>query len=409
MLSRRHGSHFISLMLIAALIVPNIVRANEDDSFHALVPAYNSVGLELFDTLAKLQGNLVISPHSIGTALTMARMGARGETESEMVKVFGDAGDHSEVALAVGRLQTQLESTAKQSGHRLRNANALHLTTYGELVSRTYRNLLAEQFGAEVFAGSDVGAINAWVRDKTDGKLERILDRLDPFSVCVLLNAVTFKADWAHPFDPRQTKPGDFRLRRDSIVEVSMMRRAGSFKILRAHSFDAIALPYKGGDLLMIIILPMPVSGTFPIPQGLSPETFRAIMRGLPETEAERVRLHFPRFTLKFGADLIPSFKELGMRRAFDRDRADFSGIIESARGEDRIHITQIQHNAVLEVNEAGTEAAASTAVEMGLRSSGPPPSEYRIDRPFLFFVADRKSESILFMGRVSEPGAFQD
>jgi len=386
--------------------VPNTM-ANED--LEALVAAYNRTGLQLFDNLAKSQGNLVVSPYSIGAALTMARMGARGDTESEMAKVLGPAGPRSDIAGAAGQLSDQLKTRSSEDGHRLRDANALHLTRFGELVADSYKALLQEEFGAEVFAGSDLGTINAWVRDKTNGKIDKILQRLNPLSVCVLLNAISFKADWATAFDPRQAGPGDFRLRRDETITVPMMRRTGSYRILRAHAFDAIALPYKGGELAMIIVLPMPVSGTFPIPPGLGADAYRAVMRGLAQTDPERVRLHLPRFKLEAGADLIPPFKALGMQLAFDKDRADFTGITESTREEDRIHITQIQHKAVIEVNEAGTEAAAATAVEMGVRSAPPPTREYKIDRPFLFFVADRTTETILFMGRVSEPEAFEE
>jgi len=341
--------------------------------------------------------------------MTTARMGARGDTESEMEQVLGPAGPRSDIAEAAGQLSDQLKTHASEDGHRLRDANALHLTKFGDLVADSYKALLQEEFGAEVFAGSDLGTINAWVRDKTNGKIEKILQRLNPLSVCVLLNAISFKADWATAFDPRQTGPGDFRLRRDETITVPMMRRTGAYRILRAHAFDAIALPYKGGELAMVIVLPMPVSGTFLIPPGLGADTYRAVMRGLEDTEPERVRLHMPRFKLEAGADLIPPSKALGMELAFDKDRADFTGITKSTREEDRIYITQIQHKAVIEVNEAGTEAAAATAVEMGVRSAAPPTREYKIDRPFLFFVADRTTETILFMGRVSEPEAFEE
>ena len=406
--NRRWCRTIIIILVAAVLLSPvSIARAAED--LNALVSAYNRAGLQLFDNLAESQGNLVISPYSIGTAMTMARMGARGDTESEMAKVLGPTGARSDVAQAAGQLSDQLKTRASDDGHRLGNANALHLTKFGELVADSYKALLQDKFGAEVFAGSDLGTINAWVRDKTNGKIEKILQRLNPLSVCVLLNAIAFKADWAAAFDPQQTSPGDFRLRRDETITVPMMRRTGAYRILRAHAFDAIALPFKGGELAMVIVLPMPVSGTFPIPPGLGADTYRAVMRGLEDTEPERVRLHMPRFKLEAGADLIPPFKALGMELAFDKDHADFTGITESTREEDRIHITQIQHKAVIEVNEAGTEAAAATAVEMGVRSAAPPTREYKIDWPFLFFVADRITETILFMGRVSEPEAFEE
>jgi serpin B len=199
----------------------------------SLVQAYNRSGIELFETLASQPGNLVISPYSIGTAMAMALTGARGETEAEMARVLKIELPPAEVPDADQRLNASLTERFAKEGVKLSLANALHLTKYGALVADSYKKLLADKFGAELFSGSDLAAINQWVKQKTDGKIDEILTHLDPYSVCVLLNAVYFKARWDSPFNPKQTKPGTFHLSRDESVEVPMMRQAGRYRILR--------------------------------------------------------------------------------------------------------------------------------------------------------------------------------
>jgi len=378
--------------------------ASAAEPAESLVQAYNRSGLELFEALASKPGNLVISPYSIGTAMAMALVGARGDTEAEMARVLNLELPPAEVADADQRLNASLTERFAKEGVKLSLANALHLTKYGKLVADSYKKLLADKFGAELFSGSDLATINQWVKQKTDGKIDEILTRLDPYSVCVLLNAVYFKARWDSPFDQKHTKPGTFHLSRDESVEVPMMRQSGRYRVLRAQTFDAVELPYAGEQVAMIVLLPMRLGDPGEVAIALSDKTIEAVVRDLGRAESEYVNLSMPSFKTEFGADLIPAFSSLGMKLAFNQDRADFTGITESTKEEDRIHISQIEHKTVIDVTEEGTEAAAATAVEFALRSAPPPTTSVTIDRSFFYLIADRATGTILFMGRLSDP-----
>lgn len=378
--------------------------ASADDAAGPVATAYDGAGMALFEDLKETPGNLVLSPLGIGAVMSMAQAGARGDTEREMTRALWPDMAASVMADGGLRLQNGLQSRAQRSSAVLDIANALHLTRFGERVAQSYRQLLAEKFGAQVFAGSDLATLNGWVSDKTHGKIASILEKLDPLSVCVLLNAVSFKAEWAMKFDARSTREGDFRIARDVAVKVPMMQRDGDFSVVRAHAFDAVALPYKGGALTIVIILPMAGVGAYPLPAGLSYEAFDAILRGLKDARPEHARLRMPRFRIETDLDLVPRLQSIGMVLAFDPDRADFSGITGDPREEDRIHISQARHKALIEVNEEGTEAAAASAVEFALKAARPPDTRINIDQPFLFYLVDTDTRAILFMGRVMDP-----
>lgn len=368
-----------------------------------LADAYNRTGFALFEQRGSQPGNLVLSPLGIGTVMAMARLGARGETAEEMARVLSLAMPADELASAAAAYGDELVALSRD-GVLLSVANALHLTRFGGVVSPTYQRLLAADFDAELFAKSDLAAVNDWVKEKTSGRIERILDKLDPLSVCVLLNAVYFKAEWDRQFNASLTREGDFHLADGGIAKVPFMQVDAPFRMVSAHAFEAIALPYKGSRLAMVIMLPMAGAGAYPLPGGLSAESFEAILAGLRDAEAEPVRLRMPRFKIEADLDLVADFQALGLRLAFDADRADFTGITESSEETDRLHITQLRHKTFIEVSEAGTEAAAATAVEFGIRSARPASRPFDIDRPFLFYLVDEQTKTVLFMGRVMDP-----
>lgn len=374
-----------------------------DEQTDNLVASYNDAGFSLFERLAAAPGNLVVSPYSIGTAMAMAYAGARGETAAQMAKALNESLTPEQIADANQALNALVSDRPDEKDVKISLANALHLTTFGALVSKSYKQMLSEKFAAELFTGSDLPAINTWVREKTNGKIDEILKRLDPYSVCVILNAIYFKAPWASPFSTRSTASAPFHLSQNETIEVPMMRCAGPYRVLRAHMFDAIALPYAGDKLSMIILLPMRLAGPGQVAISLTNKTIASVVQGLRKTQPEQIQLSMPKFKTEFSANLIPPFRSLGMTLAFDKDRADFSGITDSTRESDSIHISQIQHKTMIDVDEAGTEAAAATAVEFAKRAA-PPRATVKVDRPFYYLIADETSGAILFLGRLSDP-----
>jgi serpin B len=188
------------------------------------------------------------------------------------------------------------------------------------------------------------------------------------------------------------------------VVQATTMRQQGYFQVLRAHAYDAIRLPYRRGGLAMVIVVPARGDGLGELEAGLDAQSAELIFAGLAHASREKLDLSLPSFKVELGADLISPFQNLGVKLAFDRDRADFSGITGSTKESDRIHISQIQHRAFVDVNEDGTEAAAATAVEFAARAAPGLPAAFKIDRPFLYFIVDEASDAILFVGRIKDP-----
>ncbi len=209
--AQRLMSHLGGVLIVLSVAVSGLTSALDSawasDESLALARSYNASGFELFGELAKAPGNLVISPYSIGTAMTMAFAGARGETEADMARVLKYSQLRAAIVEANQHLNTLVTQRSPGDDATITVANALHLTKYGELVAASYKELLRTKFSAELFSGSDLPAINGWVKEKTNGKIERILSRLDPNSVCVILNAIYFKSSWAAPFDEKTTRP----------------------------------------------------------------------------------------------------------------------------------------------------------------------------------------------------------
>lgn len=371
----------------------------------SVVEAYNRTGFDLFARLAANPGNLVISPYSVGTAMAMTLVGARGETEKEMARVLNFHLSRAKVADSNRQLNSILTKRADDEDAKIAVANALHLTTFGGMVSRSYEQLLAEKFAAELFRHSDLATINAWVKQKTEGKIDSILTELNPNSVCVILNAIYFKASWALPFDANNTAPGNFHLSKSEVVQVPMMQRySGEYRIWHAPTFDAIALPYKGEKLRMIVLLPTQLAEPGRVAINISKQTAKDVKDGLARTNLHHaVHLSMPKFKTEFSADLIPPFKELGLKLPFD-GKSNFSGIAEGAKEGD-LYISQIRHKTFVDVNEAGIEAGASTAVEKSTRGIGTGTgTAFKIDHPFLYLIEDTTSGTTLFMGRMSDP-----
>jgi serpin B len=286
---------------------------------------------------------------------------------------------------------------------KLSVANALMLPGTGEAIKADYRALVRDHYAAEVFTGARLDDVNGWVSKKTEGKIAKILDKLDPDTAAVLLNAVYFKAHWAAIFNKSATLDGPFSLTTAEKVQTPMMRQNGRYAMTTRPGYRAIALPYDIPELAMIVVLPNEVEGLAEVSRRLDGEELAALFAALAAEPARAVALELPRFKTSFGASLKPAFEALGMHLAFDRARADFSRM--AARNP--LVISLIAHRAVIDVMEDGTEAAAATAVVVTVRSAARRPQEpepFRVDRPFLFSIVDKASGAVLFAGRIVDP-----
>lgn len=305
--------------------------------------------------------------------------------------------DQSQLHPSFKKLNHELEANARKADQKLNIANGLCLT--GGDVGKEFKALLKDCYDAELFTGG-LDKINAWVRKKTEGKIEKILEKLTSNSACVLLNAVYFKGNWASQFKKERTRDAFFKVSYEKKVQVPFMYQKNDFKLLEKFNFNAASIPYQGGNMSMVILLPHEVDGLIKLERLLTPERLNEWLSDLDKQSVRKMVLQIPKYKLETKYDLIPSFKNLGMNDAFEGGVADFRGM-GWPKGD--LWIAQIKHKAFVEVNEEGTEAAAATAVEMVTKSASRDP-RFCADHPFIFIIRDNQTGSILFMGRMIDP-----
>jgi len=362
-----------------------------------LVQGNSAFAVMLYRELGASEGNLFFSPYSISSALGMTYAGARGATAIEMKSTLHFSLDQSALPPAFKRLNSELAATANKTGQKLNIANALVLT--GGDVSGEFKATLKDYFDAEIFGGG-LDKINSWVKQKTEGKIETILEELDPNSVCVLLNAIYFKGTWASQFQKSSTHDAPFKQSAGKQVKVPMMYQKNDFKLLVEKDFQAVSLPYQGKSLSMVVLLPRTENGLAALERQLTDQSLTGWLAKLDAQPNQKIELFLPRFKLETKYDLVPPFTMMGMKEAFHLSKADFRGM---GWPKGRLFISQIKHKAFVEVNEEGTEAAAATAVEMATKSFRQYPV-FRADHPFICLIRDNESGSILFMGRIVNP-----
>lgn len=397
----RRGLLIGALCALAVGFTPMLVlQVPAADGRSALIAGYNGTGQRLFQAFAKRPGNIVLSPYSISTAMAMALVGARGENEVEMAKVLGLDLPREGVNAANAAVLASLNAMSSAS-FQLRIANALMLAKQDGTISENYVTMLRKNYAAEVFRGASLAKVNGWVREKTEGKIDSILDRIDPSAALFLLDAIYFKAPWQNAFDVKMTQDETFHLLKGE-AKVPMMHMQGEFTLASRPGYRAIWLPYAGARLSMVVILPD--SDIAKVVQGLDSNEMRLLLAAV-HTPME-VDLWLPRFKASFKASLVEPFKEMGMHRAFDPRTADFSGMTGKPQPDVSLALNQIMHRAVIEVAEQGTEAAAATGTELVAVTvmADPVVATFRVDRPFLFAIVDEKTGAILFEGLIVDP-----
>jgi serpin B len=381
----------ILLMFMSSNLLANPLNYSIKDN-NELAKANNDFAFKLFNELDDPKEKVtVFSPLSISSAMAMVGSGASGDTENQILNLLSIEGSQF-----LGGPYGSYLSGMNYTQPKLSIANALVLEDFNK-VYQTYQDTIKLDYGGEVFEG-DLDFINKWASDKTEGKIPTILQDLDPDFVCVLLNAVYFKGDWAKPFEIDATIDMPFNVSRSEVIEVPTMNQTDNFPILDGDCYWAISLPYKGGKVSMAVVLPNKGVAMGAVLKDLSSVGFQNFWKDLSTAYPQEVRVSFPKFKIKGDYDLVPSFKSLGLTDAFGVN-ADFSKI--SSQG---VLIDQIKHKAVVEVDETGTVAAAVTAVSMMLSGMPQEPLSFKVDRPFLFFLVDNETGAILFMGRVSDP-----
>jgi len=396
------------------------------DGLLRLLGRYSRTGSALLLGLAGRHPtqNIVLSPFSIGSAMALALHGASGETEREMRRVLAHDQSREEIArsnamalrlLAVERpragplppwAQALVSPLARGPGFEVKIANALAVRE-GAPLAPAFMSDLQTSFGAQALEGATLQSINEWIRAETGGRLQRILDRLDPAYVAVLLNAVTMSARWETPFDPRDTADREFTLKGGSVKQVPTMRLVGTFVSAAAQGMSVIRIPFADPKADMIVVMP---DNPAMLDRDNLVATFStridAALEQLSKASPQRMELTLPRFNIAIRNDLVELFKVMGIRKAFDPANGEFDHLTGTPGA--RLVIDQIQHGATFEVGELGTEAAAATAVSLapgaGRRTDGAGLPAFHVDRPFYFSVGDGRSAVKLFAGVVVDP-----
>ncbi|XP_070553952.1 leukocyte elastase inhibitor-like isoform X2 [Ptychodera flava] len=347
--------------------------------------------------------NFFFSPISISTALAMTYIGARGNTSTQMGQVLGfNELEFSQLHSTFNEFNSMLYNPDRP--YKIKSANRLFgQESYTFLPE--FLEASAQHYGAQLkavdFATKTEEArlmINAWVEEQTEGKIKDLLaaGTLDPLSTLVLVNAIYFKGDWASKFRVEATKNGDFFISKDNKVTVPMMMQKAKFNFGFDSDLDCqlLELPYVGGHLSMVLILPTKVDGLPKLESRLNTDLLDSWPKVMGNTT---VVVTIPKFKLEQTFSLNDQLTALGMSDLFSAGRADLSGVA----GNNELYVSKVIHKAFVEVNEEGTEAAAATAVVMRKRSIEMP-ARFTADHPFLFIIRDNRSNAILFMGRYS-------
>jgi serine protease inhibitor len=340
------------------------------------------------------QSNVVLSPSSLDAALGMLSLGADGET----AKLFRENGIDPLHGTERNGGELANLSTA---GITLRSANSAWLQV-GLKPRRRFPNAIRVAYDAEVaaldFSKPDaVEKINAWVNVATEEVIPRVLDRLNPETEFALVNTTYFKGKWAQPFNKTDTKAGPFKRIDGTTRDVSMMNALLTVPYADTGSWHAVAIPYIGDRLQMIVATSKDPANSDALKQELVRSRLSATLGQLP-MEKRKVALMLPRFKATYGADLTAALSALGLQKAFD-EQANYRNITKHA-----IQHTSVIHRAVVEVSEEGTEAAAGSAV-VATRSINPtPPTTFTADHPFFFAIVDKPTGTVIFEGYVTDP-----
>ena len=387
---------------------PNAAAANVND----LVAGNTVFSFDLYQAARASDGNLVYSPYSISLAFAMVYGGAAGETARQMADVLHYNLPSEQLHPALNALDLALTNRPNQSAgvpekdrFQLSIANSTWAQQDYSFLP-TYLDLVALNYGASIhlvdFRNAAEQArkqVNDWVSERTNKRIQDILPigSVDPRTALVLANAIYFKAQWEAEFDAGFTSPGPFHLLDGSTVDVPMMQKhpEENYAYTEGDGWQAVSLPYKGGLADMIILLPE--LGTFKdFEASLTAEKYQQIVSTL---QSQTVILSLPKFQFDARLGLKDALVGMGMQDAFTENVADLSGM----DGTHLLYLSDAFHKAFIAVDEKGTEAAAATAA-IAVPASMPSGADMQIDRPFLFFIRDVPSGTILFMGSVLDP-----
>jgi len=391
-------------MVTSELTASPTPSATPEGGANNVVDANNQFALDLYLKYRSKEENIFFSPYSILSALSMTYEGARGVTASEMQAVLHLLNNKEIIHSDFFTISKKINKTDKS--YKLAIANALwaqkdftFLEDYFSTVEKYYGGKVTNlDFVSETEKSRQL--INNWVEDKTNKKIKNLISQgvLNPLTRLVLTNAIYFKADWLTKFDGSDTHDQDFKLSSGSNVKVRMMNNTSSFNYGETNNLQFLEMPYVGNDLSMLIVLSKD-NNLNNLDKSINIKNLTNWKKAM---KVEKVVVSLPKFKFETKYLMAKDLKEMGMPTAFSDD-ADFSGMT----GKKDLYISEVIHQAFVEVAEYGTEAAAATAVVMKFMSAPMQPENLKVfnaDHPFIFMIQDNQSGNILFLGRVADP-----
>lgn len=376
---------------------------------NALRTGVRAFALDLYREVAKRaapEQNVCLGTNSISTVLAMTTAGARNATEAELTTVLQHGLAQNELHPAMNQLAQDLRAEFSGTAVRYDALNSIWLADDHQ-IEEPFLDTLSQQYDTGVyqvdFAGNAEGArdsINSWISEKTQGLIPELFGSgaITPLTELVLTNAAYLSAPWKDRFDPATTEPAEFALPDGTVVEVPMMARQWTYPFAFDVDWRALELPFNDANAGMVFVLPN--EGEFTtFEASFDASTVERIVTALEtsQDDVQIVQTQVPRFDFSGNVHLQPALETLGMTSAFDEATADFTGI--DPRG--TLYVDGFVHRTTISVDENGTTAAVATGEVMVPMPITPVIS---LDRPFLFFIYDHGTQTVLFVGRLVRP-----
>ena len=397
---------YLTLILFACNKADNEPKVSDltpNEKSARIIAADNQFGFELFNKVnvsLDEPKNTMISPLSVSLALAMVYNGTQGNTKTQMEQLLHKAGMTPE-----DLNQSYKDLVASLSSHdpkvELSISNAIYYrNTFN--VKDNFITTNKNYYQAEV-AGLDftkdietLSTVNGWVNTKTKGKIDKIIEKVNPDDAMYLLNAIYFNGEWKYRFDATNTMNLPFTKEDKTVVQVPTMMIENPFNYYSDQNFQMLEMPYGSGKYSMLVFLPETGKTTGDVISLLNPENINGWLQKMTE---QKMVVYLPKFEFAFDNSLVDELSALGMTDAFDDAKANLTGISEEAK----LVISEVMHKTYIKVDERGTEAAAVTGITIVVTSAGPDNS-FRADHPFVFAIREKDTQAILFIGKVMNP-----
>jgi serine protease inhibitor len=371
---------------------------------NSLITSENSFAFDIFNRIAAKEPvsvNLMISPLSISTALSMTLNGASGSTRDAMLNALKQNGLTEEI---INNSYKSLTPTLLGLDERVKISIANSVWTEKNFaVRKAFISILTDYYSAESKPfdiqnkSAALEQINGWISDNTNGLIKNMLSEIDDNAVMFLINAIYFKGKWSSQFDQANTRQAPFFKADGTTIQVPMMKQTSNYKVYNGDGFTLAELPYGQGNFVMDILLPNEINGAAGFLTSLNDANLKSWTGKMTE---KKVNVSLPKFKYAYKIELSQILSDMGMEIAFT-DKADFSNISDLD-----LYISFVLHQSFIETNEEGTEAAAATIVGISTTSAPSDPEILNIDHPFIYLIRETETNTVLFAGRIADPTA---